>query len=353
MRRSSNRLPQIVHHKASGQARVRINGRDHYLGKFGTPESVENYARVLAEHSRGGAVAPIDPPQPGELTVTELIAAYWQHVTRYYRRDGKPTGEHLVIRAALKPLKKLYGTTPAAEFGPKKLKSVREHMIQLGWCRRNINKQVARIKGMFKWAASEELLPGKIIEDLKSVAGLEAGRSEAKERPKVQAVDDDALEKTLDHVQPRIADMARIQRLTAMRPGELLAMKPDHIDRSLDPWVYTPPTHKTMHFGRARKIYIGPKAQGLLLPYLGRAGDQRIFPLARDYYSRAIKDACAAAGVKPWTPNALRHSTATVIRKAYGLDGAQAVLGHSQADVTQVYAELDEGKAAEIMRRIG
>jgi integrase len=54
-----------------------------------------------------------------------------------------------------------------------------------------------------------------------------------------------------------------------------------------------------------------------------------------------------------WSPNQLRHTAATEIRKQFGLEAAQVALGHSQANVTQIYAERDMEKAAEIMRRIG
>jgi site-specific recombinase XerC len=42
-----------------------------------------------------------------------------------------------------------------------------------------------------------------------------------------------------------------------------------------------------------------------------------------------------------------------VIRKRYGLEAAQVILGHASADVTQVYAERDLQKAVEIMREVG
>jgi site-specific recombinase XerC len=54
-----------------------------------------------------------------------------------------------------------------------------------------------------------------------------------------------------------------------------------------------------------------------------------------------------------WSPNQLRHSTATKIRKEFGIEAAQVVLGHSKADVTQVYAERDSNLAANVMRAIG
>ncbi len=54
-----------------------------------------------------------------------------------------------------------------------------------------------------------------------------------------------------------------------------------------------------------------------------------------------------------WSPNQLRHSAATAIRKRYGLEAAQVVLGHAAADVTQVYAERDLEKARTVIREIG
>jgi len=52
-------------------------------------------------------------------------------------------------------------------------------------------------------------------------------------------------------------------------------------------------------------------------------------------------------------PNQLRHSAATRLRREFGLDVARAVLGHSSPVVTEVYAELDQAKAAEAMARVG
>ena len=54
-----------------------------------------------------------------------------------------------------------------------------------------------------------------------------------------------------------------------------------------------------------------------------------------------------------WHPNRLRNSAATRIRARFGLEASQVILGHAKADVTQVYAERDLGKAIEVMREIG
>lgn len=54
-----------------------------------------------------------------------------------------------------------------------------------------------------------------------------------------------------------------------------------------------------------------------------------------------------------WSPNQLRHSAATEIRRRYGLEAAATVLGHAKADVTQIYAERDYDLAAKVARQIG
>jgi len=54
-----------------------------------------------------------------------------------------------------------------------------------------------------------------------------------------------------------------------------------------------------------------------------------------------------------WSPNQLRHSAATEVRREFGLEAAQVILGHSQANVTQVYAERDLAKGLEVARQIG
>jgi integrase len=70
-------------------------------------------------------------------------------------------------------------------------------------------------------------------------------------------------------------------------------------------------------------------------------------------YRRAIDRACKEARIPSWSPRQLRHSAATRIRKEYGLEVAQAVLGHRQLETTQVYAEINLARAVEAMERLG
>jgi integrase len=54
-----------------------------------------------------------------------------------------------------------------------------------------------------------------------------------------------------------------------------------------------------------------------------------------------------------WSPNQLRHTFATRVRKEHGLEAAQVLLGHSKADVTQIYAEKNEALAVTVAAKIG
>ncbi len=54
-----------------------------------------------------------------------------------------------------------------------------------------------------------------------------------------------------------------------------------------------------------------------------------------------------------WHPNQLRHAKATAVRKQFGLEAAQVILGHAAANVTQVYAERDFELARDVAKKIG
>jgi hypothetical protein len=64
------------------------------------------------------------------LTIAELLLAYWKFVESYYIKDGPPTSEPDTIRQAFRFVRQLYNSTAAHEFTPKKLKAVRQAMIE-------------------------------------------------------------------------------------------------------------------------------------------------------------------------------------------------------------------------------
>ncbi len=391
-RKPSSRIPNSTQHKASGQAVVRLNGKDHYLGRFGTADAQTAYERLIAEWLANGRHFPVASATDEALTVEETLARYWAFAEQHYRKDGEPTRELDNIRYALRLVRALYGNTAADQFGPLALKALRAKMIDAGLSRKLINQRIGKIKRVFRWAVSEQLVPPSIYQALATVDGLQRGRTDARETEPVGPVGDAVIETTLRFLSPVVADMVRLQRLTGTRPSEVCVIRPCDVDRTGDVWVYHPASHKTEHHGRKRTIFIGPRAQEILLPYLLRDSKAFCFSPAdnvarsrakrrderktkvqpsqlnrrkkspkrkpgerynRNAYLHAVHRACRKAGIPTWAPNQLRHSTGTDLRTRYGLEAAQVVLGHSKADVTQIYAERDLAKAAAIMREVG
>ena len=403
MPRPRNAVPSYRKHTQSGQAVVTIRladgtRRDVLLGRHGSPESRAEYQRVLAQLQTAAdpAAAVTGRPDPC-LTVNELFLAFWRHAQEHYRRpDGTPTQEVSEYRQTIRVVRSLYGHTPAREFGPLALKAVRQAMVGAGWCRTLVNRRVARVRRAFRWAASEELVPVAVPQALATLAGLQKNRSQAREPEPVGPVPAGDVEKTLPHLTPTVAAMVRVQRLTGMRPGEVCHLRPADIDRTGAVWVYAPPYHKLAYRGGPRSVPIGPAAQAVLAGFepadpegyyfsprrsaeehrrartaarktprypshLTRNNTKRVAAPRRSpgrvydaaSYGTAVARACDRAGVPHWHPNQLRHLFATEVRKGHGLEAAQVLLGHSRADVTQVYAERDSTLAARVAAEIG
>src|SRR5438128_827717 len=118
------RIPKPCHHKASGQAVVRLNSKDYYLGPWNSAAALAEYDRLINEWLSGGRrplTCGTGPTGETGPTVNDVILAYDQFAEAYYQAG--PLG---CVRDALKIVKALYGRTLAAEFGPKKLKAVRQ-----------------------------------------------------------------------------------------------------------------------------------------------------------------------------------------------------------------------------------
>lgn len=340
----------------------------------------------------------------GEIhNIASLVRAYMDYANGYYvDSEGNPTSEPVSIKYALKPLVELFPNLPIEEFGPLRLKEVRQRMIESGCCRKLINKRISIIRRMFKWAVSDQIVSAVILHALQSVVGLKRGRSKAKESKRILPVDEKYVYMVLPYTTKVVTAMIELQLLTGMRPGELVIMRPCDIDRTGRIWHYYPYKYKTQHLDDPtlrRIISIGPKGQEILRAFLLRKEETYCFtpeesekdrrekqyklrktPLScgnkpgsntkddprrrpgRAYdstsYGRAIRYAIKAARksglqVPDWTAYQLRHTAATKVRKEFGYESAGAALGHTNMSATAIYAERNQGLADEAARRLG
>ena len=159
--------------------------------------------------------------------------------------------------------------------------------------------------------------------------------------------------------------MIQMQLHTGMRPGEVRQMRGVDIDMSGAVWTYRPQRFKTQHLEGERVISLGPRSQAVLSPFLRADPNAYLFTpedvtvqarqthYKRTVYSVAIARGCKRAGVLRWTANQLRHTSATMIRKNAGLEGAQVWLGHKHASTTEIYAETNQALARELAVKHG
>ena len=406
------RPPKYARHKASGQAVVKVGKKLHYLGPWNSAESKVRYQAVIAEwaaqQGNAPAAAVTEQLPEADTTITELLAAYLQHAQAYYVKAGKITGQVHVLRSVARFWKESFGGLLVRRIKPSHLKAIQKRMVAIGESRSYVNKVTGYSKSMFRWAVENDLAPADVWQGLLAVRGLAKGRTEARETEPVGPVEDSVVDATLPYLPSIVADMVSLQRLIGCRPSEVCMIRPCDIDRSSDVWLYRPASHKCEHHGRGRTIAIGPRAQAILTRYLFRDATSYCFsPLESerqrkdelrakrktkvqpsqadrskqkakrkpgDHYTRtsylwAVRRACGRAFPEPdglegedlkawrkanwWHPNQLRHSLGTEVRQRFGLEAAQVVLGHSKADVTQVYAERDQRLAVEVARQVG
>jgi integrase len=362
-------------------------------------ESKRSYDALIANYLSRGRVAPhrveVQDDPTDDLTVSEVMLSYVRHVEQYYvLPSGQSTSQVALIKLALKVVRRLFGDTPAARFGPLALLACQAEFVTQGLARSEVNRRVRLVRQFIRWAVSRELVPGSLAHALEAVEPLRNGRSEAHETDPVRPVPDDLVDLTIPRLPQVVAAMVMVQRLTGMRPQEVVQITTGDIDRSAPVWEFKPKHHKNECRGKNRVVMIGPRAQSILEPWLRPDEPERPLFSPRDRmadlsierraarkspltpsqrarrpnpdrsrppkdrytscsYRRAIQRACDAAGIDQWSPNQLRHSAATKIRAHAGIDVASTVLGHASPDTTLIYAEKDLNLARETMARLG
>ena len=107
-------LPSYRFHKPSGQAVVRLNDRDFYLGPWQTEKSRAEYERIIGERLASNRRVPsATQDDKANLTVGELLSAFLEYAKVYYQRDGKVTREVEHPKLAMRLVAERYA--PAAD----------------------------------------------------------------------------------------------------------------------------------------------------------------------------------------------------------------------------------------------
>jgi integrase len=225
------RVPKYGLHKGSGQARVYLDGRSVYLGEYASPDSHRRYNEVIKRWNfrRKSAHRP-------DLSIGELAILYADHAASYYRKNGQITSEVSCIKTALRYLVAKFRHDFVADFDTAKLIIVRDAMIRDKICRTSINKNVGRIVRMLRWGTVRKLVPADIPPALRELEPLRAGRCEGVvETIGVGPVEMKQVMAIKRHLTAPVWAMIQVQVLTGCRPGEVIEMRVQDIDRRLLP----------------------------------------------------------------------------------------------------------------------
>ena len=385
-------LPQVKL-KKNGFYFIRIFKKDHYLGK--DKKQAEQKARLLlADALVNSKAKEVEPAPVSYLTIEQIALLFCDSEITFYCPARQKLFSQITRELAM-----LFPELPCNEFSSTELEEYQMWMANKRLSRTTIRGKVRVVKMFVRWACKKKKCPDSVWNSLQTVDNLKKGRTNAKEPEKVLPVSMEVLNKTLEHCEPMVRDIVLLQLHGGMRPEEVLTMKPCEIHRIGDVWKYVPAHHKNENKELDRFVYLGPKAQAILTPYLEELGynstdyiftsyrynsarvkslrasrktkvqpsqqgvrkgrenrTPRIYSTSA-YSTKAYRDAIGRAakraGVEHWFPYQLRHAAGTLARQIGGLDGAQVFLGHANAQTTEIYAELDESKAAEIARKIG
>jgi integrase len=242
--------------------------------------------------------------------------------------------------------------------------AARETLIESGLNRNTINQRVGIWRRFFSWALDNRLCSPQTKSEVLAVDNLKRGRTLAPDGDPVRPVPHVMVKRTIQFMPPNLRAMVQIQELCGARPDEMCSMRPCDIEQRRAVWVYRPEGHKTKHNGKCRVICLGPRAQRQLAGLLEATGPKRfifnpavatqersnVWSQAGDRwtasnYGQAVRNAIKAAHkasveVDDWSPNQLRHSCGTRVRRKFGPDAASAVLGHSTrggARITDTY----------------
>ena len=388
MPKLSSRPPKPSRHKSGKNeyAVVYIDGKKNNLGRWGSPEAKEAYARFEVEwweNSRRPVAERISRSLPvsgtkTDTTVKEVALQFLQ-----YAEATKSKSNFTDYRiATMDFLVKHYGSVPADEFNAGCLNLTREAIIQSRrLCRVGINDYTRRIVTLFTWGVSVGMVDRMTAWELGTVKPLEPGYPGTFDHPEREYVSDDVIIRTLPLLPQTLQAMIKLQRLTAMRPSEVFGMQVGDIDQKSVPgiWLYRLASHKTQKkTGKKRVIPLNETEQALIAPYLeGKKPADAVFcPQTamrerkpnmkvsqrvgrfynKDSYRVAVLRAIAKQNrrlpvdqqIPEWTPYELRHSAASAISVELGGEAATSQLGHTSPTTTAIYLHREIEKLTKL-----
>jgi integrase len=254
-------------------------------------------------------------------TFQKLLETYLQH------NPCLDSGDRYATQRAFNLMFEIFPDADTESFSALKLLEFQQFLAKKNYTRNYCNKLVKSFRSVMNWGAKFDIVSENIACKLNRVKLLRFGQ--AKESKKRKNIPIENIEAIIPYIRPMIADMLRLQSLTAMRPSEVCRMKAEEIDMNYDGenWLYSPPKHKTAWRGKSRCIVLGWEEQEILKKYI-TTQNSNIFlnnigkPFSVRRYGKIIKEVIEKNKLPKFTSYQLRHNAITEISLTHDKDKA-------------------------------
>ena len=150
------KLPTYRRHRGSGQAVMEFKGNRTYLGRYDSPESHRKYRALVAEILEAAGVEEDQPDFSDIRMVGELVIAF-----KAGAKSEMPLKEYQHFAYAAHHLFTTSAEILIRDFRPSDLEKARDAMVAAGWTRGHINRQVNRLRRIFKWGVRKSIVPAE------------------------------------------------------------------------------------------------------------------------------------------------------------------------------------------------
>lgn len=385
MRRRKNDVPEYLHFKPRNLGYSTFKGKKKYFpGPYQSTESISAYHTWLKEVFLS-VVA--DSAERKISTIGDLALMYLKWAKGFYPAESSNT--FMQIKDAVVPFSLAYIDDDAESFDALMLEAYRDKLAATPkknhpdetLARTTVNAYIRRIKRMFRWGAKHRHISRESLTLIQEASPIPPGRQGVRETQGRSAISYDELTPVVDAAAPMIADMLMFLWHTCCRPSAMFRATPRQFYRDQDGTVIWKPRHKLMWKEKKLFVPLGPKAEAILLKYIDRPQDSRLFqPLelstsrstatrfSLQFFDLQIKKAQKSANAEKsknlnrsleehekfsWTMYQIRHGRVTMEVSLESLTSAKAVAGHASIKTTQVYSHADMDIAKRIAKDRG
>lgn len=312
---------QMSWRDANGQRYRKSLGAKNKVSKR---EAVATMQRIMQQHAAHPKAATL----PKSCTLSEWTERYLE--LRQHELDRRTlTGHSLTARL----LVDYFGKVRIESITKSAASDWRMHLLAEGLAESTVCKHCREAKAILDRAEDEDAAGlGHNFKHLKTTAPVK----QAFDRRMITLED---VERVVNAGNKNAGDLVTIAYFTGLRTREIQYLQWEHVDLTRNRITVVPRGGKQTTKQRLRQVRIEPELWTWLAERQQQSG--RVLGTC-SHPSRDVKDACAAAGVLPFTLQELRQTRDTIWHSQVPSHIACAWLGHTESTARKHYLSVPE-----------